>query len=635
MNEYSTLKSRYKLIDKVGIGGMSTVYVARDLKTNAIVAIKVLHPQFAIDKNFINRFYREIKIIATLNHPNILKLYDYGVVEGTPYFVTEYIQGKTLKELLSEGKRFSIKESIRIIIEVLNALSHAKSKGVIAHRDIKPGNIMIDKDGNVKLMDFGIAKFEGTQITQDTIMYTPTYASPEQIKGENVDIRSDLYSIGCTLYELLTGRPPFLGTNSINISFKHINEQPQPPSSLNKEISKDLDNIILKLLAKNPSDRYQTPEEVIKDLSKMISFKKFEKIKETSTQIEEKKEISVTPQMKTFRKTFNPIYILIAFILISSITIITLLFSKNNNLNNNSSLSLLQIYTTPSQAEIYLDDLKIGLSPILNYKVKPGEHKIKIIKDGYEEKEQNIKIEENKEITLKLTLEPISTTAKKGSLDVSSTPDKAKVYINDQYKGDTPLKLDLDIGTYNLKITKSGYQDYTDKITIEENKILKLSPKLSSSTSSTTPTQPVLKQGKLSLDSNPQGADVYINGKLYGKTPLNTNLNVGSYKVEIKKDGYLPYSLTVQINENKEYKETIPLHPISVKGILKVSCDPSGALIYLNDVIIGHTSINIELDPGYYKLKIEKEGYMTYLEDIKVEAGGIVEKQVTLGKLPP
>jgi len=632
MNEYSTLKSRYKLIDKVGIGGMSTVYVARDLKTNAIVAIKVLHPQFAIDKNFINRFYREIKIIATLNHPNILKLYDYGVVEGTPYFVTEYIQGKTLKELLSEGKRFSIKESIRIIIEVLNALSHAKSKGVIAHRDIKPGNIMIDKDGNVKLMDFGIAKFEGTQITQDTIMYTPTYASPEQIKGENVDIRSDLYSIGCTLYELLTGRPPFVGTNSINISFKHINEQPQPPSSLNKEISRDLDNIILKLLAKNPSDRYQTPEEVIKDLSKMISFKKFEKIKETSTQIEEKKEISVTPQMKTFRKTFNPIYILIALILISSITIITLLFSKNNNLNNNSSFSLLQIYTTPPQAEIYLDDLKIGLSPILNYKVKPGEHKIKIIKDGYEEKEELFTLNSSENKTLNFSLKEIY---KYYLVLITTVPDGAKVIIDNEFVGLSPLEHHTTKNKINLKISKENYEDYYIENQLLTDELTKISVVLKEKKSSTTPTQPVLKQGKLSLDTNPQGADVYINGKLYGKTPLNTNLNVGSYKVEIKKDGYLPYSLTVQINENKEYKETISLHPISIKGILKVSVEPSGAIIYINDSIIGHTYVYTELDPGYYKLKIEKEGYMTYLEDIKVEAGGIVDKQVTLGKLPP
>ena len=616
MNEYSTLKSRYKLIDKVGIGGMSTVYVARDLKTNAIVAIKVLHPQFAIDKNFINRFYREIKIIATLNHPNILKLYDYGVVEGTPYFVTEYIQGKTLKELLSEGKRFSIEETIRIIIEVLSALSHAKSKGVIAHRDIKPGNIMIDKDGNVKLMDFGIAKFEGAQITQDTIMYTPTYAAPEQIKGENVDIRTDLYSLGCTLYELLTGRPPFLGTNAINISFKHIKEQPQPPSNFNKEISKDLDNIVLKLLAKNPSDRYQTPEEVIKDLMKLTSFKKLEKNK-----------LSVTPQLKTFRKTFNPIYILIAFILISSIPLIILL-------SNNSNFSVIQINTIPQQAEVYIDDKKIGLSPILNYKVSPGEHKIKIIKDGYEEKEEIVTLKNNENKILNINLKEIPNY----KILINTVPDSAKLYIDNEFVGLSPLEYSTLKNTINLKISKEGYEDYVDKVVLSYG-LKEINITLKKERGSTTPTQPVvkrgIKQGKLSLDSKPQGADVYIDRKLKGKTPLNINLDVGTYKVEIRKDGYLPYSLTVQIKENKVYKNTISLHPVSFKGRLRVNVEPKGALIYLDDVIMGHTFIDIEIDPGHYELKIKKEGYMPYLEDIYIKAGATVDKTITLGKLPP
>ena len=616
MNEYSTLKSRYKLIDKVGIGGMSTVYVARDLKTNAIVAIKVLHPQFAIDKNFISRFYREIKIIATLNHPNILKLYDYGVVEGTPYFVTEYIQGKTLKELLSEGKRFSIEETIRIIIEVLSALSHAKSKGVIAHRDIKPGNIMIDKDGNVKLMDFGIAKFEGTQITQDTIMYTPTYAAPEQIKGENVDIRTDLYSLGCTLYELLTGRPPFLGTNAINISFKHIKEQPQPPSNFNKEISKDLDNIVLKLLAKNPSDRYQTPEEVIKDLMKLTSFKKLEKNK-----------LSVTPQLKTFRKTFNPIYILIAFILISSIPLIILL-------SNNSNFSVIQINTIPQQAEVYIDDKKIGLSPVLNYKISPGEHKIKIIKDGYEEKEEIVTLKNNENKILNINLKEIPNY----KILINTIPDSAKLYIDNEFVGLSPLEYSTLKNTINLKISKEGYEDYVDKVVLSYG-LKEINITLKKEKSSTTPTQPVvkrgIKQGKLSLDSKPQGADVYIDRKLKGKTPLNINLDVGTYKVEIRKDGYLPYSLTVQIKENKVYKNTISLHPVSFKGRLRVNVEPKGALIYLDDVIMGHTFIDIEIDPGHYELKIKKEGYMPYLEDIYIKAGATVDKTITLGKLPP
>ncbi|MBC7195258.1 MAG: serine/threonine protein kinase, partial [Caldisericia bacterium] len=578
-------------------------------------------------KNFVNRFLREIKIISTLNHPNILKLYDYGVTDGTPYFVTEYIQGKTLKELLSEGKRFSIKQSIKIIIEVLYALSHARSKGVIAHRDIKPGNIMIDKDWNVKLMDFGIAKFEGTQITQDTIMYTPTYASPEQIKGENVDIRSDLYSIGCTLYELLTGRPPFLGTGTLNISFKHINEQPVPPSTFNKNIDKDLDNIVLKLLAKNPSDRYQSPEEVIKELIKFTSFKK-EVSHDFSTKLDENKQVSITPQAKTFKKSFNPVYILIVFILISLISIISILSSKNSG-NNNLNFSYITINTTPSEAMVYIDDRDVGLSPIFNYKILSGEHKIKIFKEGYEEKLDTIVLKNNESKTLNYVLNIIAKIYK---ISIDTKPSEAKVYIDNEYIGLTPLEYSTSRNQINLKIKKDNYEDYEENIVLsDEFKNINISLK---EIKPSTPVQPIQKEGKLSIKSEPSGADVFIDGKLIGKTPLIINLKIGNYKVEIKKDGYLTYILPIQIKENKEYEYNIPLHLISNKGRVVVNVNETGSLIYLNGEVVGHTSINIEIDPGHYRLEVRKEGYLPHLEEFDIKPGETIKIDVYLAKLP-
>jgi pSer/pThr/pTyr-binding forkhead associated (FHA) protein len=268
------------------------------------------------------------------------------------------------------------------------------------------------------------------------------------------------------------------------------------------------------------------------------------------------------------------------------------------------------VESEPKEAKVYINDAYKGLTPLKTY-LNIGEYKLKLVKENYKEKEQNIKIEENKETTLKLTLEPISTTAKKGSLEVSSTPDKAKVYINDQYKGDTPLKLDLDVGTYNLKITKSGYQDYTDKITIEENKTLKLSPKLSSSTSSTTPTTE--KVGYLSIDTNPQGADVYINDKNIGKTPIKSyELNEGTYTLRVMKEGYNEYSTKVNIkNGQTNDLKTINLMKIGVskgQGILAkiLYVDNTGregqnVLIY-KQIVDPKTG---EPEPGEF-LKVEK-----------------------------
>ncbi len=631
MSEYATLKSRYKLIDKVGIGGMSTVYVARDLKTNAIVAIKVLHPQFAIDKNFINRFFREIKIIATLNHPNILKLYDYGVVEGTPYFVTEYIQGKTLKELLNEGKKFSIKEVIRIIIEVLKALSHANSKGVIAHRDIKPGNIMIDKDGNIKLMDFGIAKFEGTQITQDTIMYTPTYASPEQIKGENVDIRSDLYSLGCTFYELLTGRPPFLGTNAINISFKHINEQPQPPSNFNKEVSKDLDNIILKLLSKNPSDRYQTPEQVINDLEKGFSIKKSSLVKSNFDKITKDNSVILENKKTSYSFSIKGIYLLIFFL--NFLGILTLFFVFQNQKNNlNTQFSIIQIFTEPSGVDVYINDNFIGKSPIINYKINPGEYKISFIKEGYEKREEIIRISKKENKNLNFEINKLTNEIE---VNINSIPQNANIYINDNLVGTTPLSYKFLINdVYNLKITKEGYETYQEKIIINENK-KEITVTLKEKQVTITPQpQTTPKVGYININSNPPYAKVYVNDEYKGLTPLKLELKSGTYKLKLEKENYLSFTDQVQIKENVTIEKTYSLFLINLNGKLTVYSFPEDAEVYLNGEFIGYTPINKkEIKPGKYRLDIKLEGYMPIYKDIEIKSGEELKIDEILAKI--
>jgi len=316
------------------------------------------------------------------------------------------------------------------------------------------------------------------------------------------------------------------------------------------------------------------------------------------------------------------------------------------------------VESEPKEAKVYINDTYKGLTPLKTY-LNIGEYKLKLVKENYKEKEQNIKIEENKEITLKVTLEPISTTAKKGSLEVSSTPDKAKVYINDQYKGDTPLKLDLDIGTYNLKITKSGYQDYTDKITIEENKTLKLSPKLSS-TSSTTPT--IEKVGYLSIDTNPQEADVYINDKNIGKTPIKSyELNEGTYTLRIMKEGYNEYSTKVNIkNGQTNDLKTINLMKIGVskeQGIHAkiLHVDNTGregqnVLVYKQEsnpktgepepgefLKVEKTDKNGEvffsLDEGKYCVYIEGPGYSWMQKNIVVNRNETTDAIFKLGRL--
>ena len=313
------------------------------------------------------------------------------------------------------------------------------------------------------------------------------------------------------------------------------------------------------------------------------------------------------------------------------------------------------VESEPKEAKVYINEAYKGLTPLKTY-LNIGEYNLKLVKENYKEREEKIKIEENKETTLKLTLEPISTTAKKGSLDVSSTPDKAKVYINNEYKGDTPLKLDLDVGTYSLKISKSGYQDYTDKITIEENKVLKISPKLSS----TTPT--TKNVGYLTVNTNPQGADVYVNNKNIGKTPIKSyKLNEGTYTLRIKKEGYNEYSTKVNIKTGKSNNlGIIKLMKIAVskgQGILakilyvdntgregqnvliyKQIIDPKtgepepGELVEI-EMTDKNGEIFFGLDEGKYCVYIEGPGYSWMQKNIVVNRSETTNVIFKLGRL--
>ena len=212
----SIINKRYKLIDKIGIGGMATVYMARDIQTGETFAVKIMDYKMAQDKEFLDRFEKEVKIGITLNHPNIVKVYSYGKVDGNYFIVMEYVQGINVRQYLRQYGTFRWKEALTIMLQVLSALSYAYHKGIQAHRDIKPENIMIDtKTMSVKVMDFGIAKIEGTDSTQTAFAYTPRYASPEQLmpsKYQNkISYTTDLFSLSVVFYEMITGKHPFPG----------------------------------------------------------------------------------------------------------------------------------------------------------------------------------------------------------------------------------------------------------------------------------------------------------------------------------------------------------------------------------------------------------------------------------------
>jgi serine/threonine-protein kinase len=260
---------RYRIQRKLGAGGMADVYLAEDQELGRRVAIKILNARHGNDDQFIERFRREAKNAAALNHPNIVSIYDRGEAEDTYYIAMEFLDGRTLKELIVGRGAAPINVAIEYARQILSALRFAHRHGIV-HRDIKPHNVLVDGEGRVKVTDFGIARAGTSQMTETgSIVGTAQYLSPEQARGGEVDPRSDLYSLGIVLYELLTGKTPFDGETPVEIAMKHLSTAPKPPSKLRSDIPPELDMVVLRALAKNPDDRYQSADEMEADLERV------------------------------------------------------------------------------------------------------------------------------------------------------------------------------------------------------------------------------------------------------------------------------------------------------------------------------------------------------------------------------
>ncbi|MFC7988602.1 Stk1 family PASTA domain-containing Ser/Thr kinase [Streptomyces pilosus] len=273
MEEPRRLGGRYELGPVLGRGGMAEVYHAHDTRLGRQVAVKTLRADLARDPSFQARFRREAQSAASLNHPAIVAVYDTGedYIDGVsiPYIVMEYVDGSTLRELLHSGRKLLPERTLEMTIGILQALEYSHRAGIV-HRDIKPANVMLTRNGQVKVMDFGIARAMGdsgmTMTQTAAVIGTAQYLSPEQAKGEQVDARSDLYSTGCLLYELLTVRPPFVGDSPVAVAYQHVREEPQPPSVFDPEITPEMDAIVLKALVKDPDYRYQSADEMRADI---------------------------------------------------------------------------------------------------------------------------------------------------------------------------------------------------------------------------------------------------------------------------------------------------------------------------------------------------------------------------------
>src|SRR3954449_7124900 len=275
--------ARYELGELLGRGGMAEVRKGTDIRLGRTVAVKRLRTDLASDATFQARFRREAQSAASLNHPAIVSVYDTGEELSTdgsnvsqPYIVMEYVAGRTLRDIIREGRKILPERALEITSGVLAALDYSHRAGII-HRDIKPGNVMLTPSGDVKVMDFGIARAvsdaSNTMTQTAAVVGTAQYLSPEQARGETVDSRSDVYSTGCQLYELLTGRPPFVGDSPVSVAYQHVREQAPPPSSLDEDLTPEIDAIVMKSLAKNVADRYPSAAAMRADIDRYLAGK--------------------------------------------------------------------------------------------------------------------------------------------------------------------------------------------------------------------------------------------------------------------------------------------------------------------------------------------------------------------------
>lgn len=272
MQTPTALTERYHITSHLARGGMADVYEGQDTLLNRRVAIKVLHSQYSSDEAFVKRFRREAQAAANLSHPNIVGIYDWGQAQNTYFIVMEIVEGRSLRDVLKSEGALLPRRAIEIASETAAALSVAHRAGLV-HRDVKPGNILLARDGTVKVTDFGIARAwdDSQELTRTgAVIGTATYFSPEQAQGAPADGRSDVYALGVVLYEMLTGRPPFLGDSPMSVAFQHVSAEAPVPSSLNPDVGPDLDTVVMKALRKDPSARYQSAEEMRQDLLALL-----------------------------------------------------------------------------------------------------------------------------------------------------------------------------------------------------------------------------------------------------------------------------------------------------------------------------------------------------------------------------
>ncbi|TDI88207.1 MAG: PEGA domain-containing protein [Caldithrix sp.] len=632
--------SHYKIVDYLGGGGMGMVYKAEDIKLKRTVALKFLPLEFTRNPEAKTRFMKEAHAAASLDHPRIGTIYEVDETDdGHMYIAMAFYEGETLKDVHARGP-IPLKRVIELVLQIANGLASAHEKE-ITHRDIKPANIMITEDGFVKIVDFGLAKLgDSTKITKSGLaMGTPAYMSPEQVKGTQVDHRSDIWSLGIILYELLTRRLPFRGDNEMAMLYNIVNEEPAPASRFNPEIPSRIEKIIHHSIVKNTSERYASINEFIEDLkqaqageSVLTNADKSPKIPLDSDQM----RTIVKPAAGSKKAARKPkagkggrVVVVVALFFLALVVLGIMNFSKIEALLFEDKIGYLEIISEPAGATILVNAEKQRKStPTLLGPLEAGTYEVSLTAAGFESWSKIVAISENDTVLKTVRLVPLTPSQPKvGKVEISSIPPGASIFVDSRDTGKkTPAVLrNLTVEEHEILLTKNGFEPFEGFVSVSSEQTgafaatLKKTPALASD--KVKREKAIRKSvGSLFVESNPSGAAIYLDGKPTGnKTPHKfAELKTGTYKIRLALDGYEDKIQNETIRANVPIKTKIQLTE-AAPGFLFVQVfilgngskrrDASTIDVYIDGNNVGTGWTKYEIKSGVHSVKAVKTGF--------------------------
>jgi predicted Ser/Thr protein kinase len=669
---------RYEITGELGRGAMGVVYKALDPTIGRTVALKTMRLDVhGLDaEEMVRRFQNEARAAGVLNHPNIVTIYDAGQEDGIFYIAMEFIEGTTLHELLAEKHVLPTDEVVQIARQICRGLDYAHSNGIV-HRDVKPANIMLMPNGTVKIMDFGIAKSGGQVTNTGQVLGTPNYMAPEQVKGRPLDGRSDLFSLGVILYEMLTGEKPFVGQNVTTIIYKIVNETPITPRDLDVTVHPGLSAIVNKALAKAPDDRYQSGAELIRDLEhyKLAGTGRNGSTGAFAPAPVPAEKTVVLPagtvggttkatvatgaagnrSMPVSRPTTAIISSKRSLLFVAVATILVLGSAMGGYAYHRTQVKMRQLaeQTKAREAQliaeqhqpvaIAIPDPTPEATPVHSETIAP-DTTVKFLSPRKNAQTGTQKLP----TPVKATSSPNQVFVQQSELKLVSKPDGAKVEIDGWSEPTwiTPFTAShLAAGNHTLVFTKAGYLPQTRMVESQTGRSVDVSAELTPAVST------------LVVTSNPQGANVWVDGKDSGlTTPAQLTVEKGFHRVAVKKQGFKDASTDETFSEG----QTLSFSPVLLsvnpqaedgknpsflrrmlgtdtvpegKGLVHIRTHPEGASILIDGKLAPKkTNARWPADPGVYSIVLQMDGYKTVHRNIRVQKGKVVPVDEILEK---